>query len=95
MRFGKVSGAFKWRVLNNPRVKSAYDALEDEFALVNELIGARARAKLSQAQLAHRMGVSLAAVIRMEGGRTPSLASLHKYAKATGHKVRIKLSKAG
>lgn len=88
--------AFKKRMLKNPKVKAEYDALEDEFALASELIGARARAKLSQEEVARRMGTSQSAVARMESGRTlPSTSSLVKYAKATGHKVRIKLSKVG
>jgi len=88
--------AFKKRMLKNPKVKAEYDALEEEFALARELIGARARAKLSQAEVARRMGTSQSAVARMESGRAlPSTSSLVKYAKATGHKVQIKLSKAG
>jgi DNA-binding XRE family transcriptional regulator len=87
--------AFKKRMLKNPKVKAEYDALEEEFALASELIGARARAKLSQEEVARRMGTSQSAVARMESGRTlPSTSSLLKYAKAVGHKVEIKL-KAG
>lgn len=87
--------AFKKRMLKDPRVKAEYDALEEEFALARELIGARARAKLSQEEVARRMGTSQSAVARMESGRSlPSTSSLVKYAKAVGHKVQIKL-KAG
>ena len=87
--------AWKRQQLKDPKFKAAYDALEDEFALVGELIGARAKAKLTQAQVARRMGTSLTTVVRMEGGRLPSMSSLVKYARAVGHKVEIKLSKAG
>ena len=87
--------AFKKRMLKNPAVKKEYDALEEEFALIGELLKARTRAKLTQAQVAHRMGTSQSAVARLESGRAPSMASLRKYAKATGSKIEIKLSKAG
>jgi predicted transcriptional regulator len=87
--------AFKKKMLKNPAVKKEYDALEEEFALIGELLKARTRAKLTQAQVAHRMGTSQSAVARLESGRSPSLASLKKYAKATGSKVEIKLAKAG
>jgi transcriptional regulator with XRE-family HTH domain len=40
------------------------------------------------------MGTSQSAVARLESGRSPSLTSLRKYAKATGNKVEIRLSKA-
>jgi predicted transcriptional regulator len=86
--------AWKRRQMKDPAFKAAYDALEEEFALIRELIGARAKAKLSQAQVAKRMGTSQSAVARLESGRTPSLTSLRRYAKAVGRKVEIKL-KAG
>jgi predicted transcriptional regulator len=86
--------AWKRKMLKNPAFKKEYDALEEEFALINELLKARSRAKLTQTDVARRMGTSQSAVARMEGGHLPSLSSLKKYAKATGHKVEIRL-KAG
>ncbi|HEX3809304.1 MAG TPA: helix-turn-helix transcriptional regulator [Rhizomicrobium sp.] len=86
--------AFKKKMLKDPAVKKEYDALEEEFALIAELLKARTRAKLTQAQIARRMGTSQSAVARLESGRSPSLASLRKYAKATGSKIEIRL-KAG
>ena len=86
--------SWKREQLKNPEFKKAYDALEEEFALINELLKARTRAKLTQAQVAKRMGTSQSAVARMESGRAPSMASLRKYAKATGSKIEIRL-KAG
>ena len=78
--------------MKNPAFKREYDALESEFALARELIGARAKAKLSQAQVARRMGTSQSAVARMESGRTlPSTTSLVKYAKAVGRELKIAL----
>lgn len=86
--------AFKREMLKNPAIKKEYDALEEEFAIASELTGARAKAKLSQAQVARRMGTSQSAVARIESGRSPSLNSLRRYAKAVGRKLEIKL-KAG
>ncbi len=83
------------RQMKKPGFKKEFDALEEEFALAGELIGARARAKLTQAQVARRMGTSQSAVARMESGRSlPSTSSLKKYAKAVGHRVIITLKKA-
>ncbi|HXP23991.1 MAG TPA: helix-turn-helix transcriptional regulator, partial [Candidatus Sulfotelmatobacter sp.] len=66
--------------------------LEPEFALARELIGARAKAKLTQGEVARRMGTSQSAVARMESGRKmPSTASLQKYARAVGRELRIAL----
>jgi len=81
--------------LKDPKFKAEYDRLEPEFALARELIGARLKAKLTQAQVARRMGTSQSAVARIESGRTPSLTSLRKYARAVGRKVEIRLAMTG
>ena len=69
-----------------------YDALEEQYALIDTLIGARTHAKLSQAELATRMTTSQSAIARLESGRTwPSTRTLRKLAEATGTKLRINL----
>lgn len=74
----------------DPEYRAAYDALEEEFALITEMIKARARSHLSQAEIASRMGTTESAVSRLESGRVkPSTRTLEKYARATGHKLRI------
>lgn len=45
-------------LLSNPEVRVEYDALDEEFAIAGELIAARARAGLSQAEVADRMGTT-------------------------------------
>ncbi|MDR4506298.1 MAG: hypothetical protein MRK01_16120 [Candidatus Scalindua sp.] len=42
--------------LSKPKVKAEYDALEPEFTLLREMLLARQKAGLSQAQIAERMG---------------------------------------
>ncbi len=72
----------------DPEFRAAYDALEEEFALASALI--RARADLSQAELARRMGTSQSAIARLESGRSrPSTRTLRKFAEATGMKLRF------
>lgn len=74
----------------DPEYRLAYEALEEEFALVNEMIKARARSRLSQAEIASRMGTTESAVSRLESGRVkPSTRTLERYARATGHKLHI------
>lgn len=74
----------------SPAYRAAYDALEEEFALVNGMIQARARADLSQAEVAKRMGTTESAISRLESGRSkPSTRTLERYAKAVGHRLRI------
>ena len=80
-----------WR--NDPAFVEAYDALDEEFAFASEVIAPRARAGLSQAQLAERMKTSQSAIARLESGRSrPSVRTLKKLAAATGAKLRISLS---
>ena len=80
----------EWR--EDPDYVAAYDALEDEFALASQIIGARAKAGLSQSELAKRMKTSQSSIARLESGRTrPSVRTLEKLAAATGTRLRISL----
>ena len=86
---------FKARILADPEVKREYEALEAEFAIAKELIRARMRARLSQAELAKRMGTSQSAIARLESGQTlPSTKTLLRFAEATRSKVELRLSAA-
>jgi ribosome-binding protein aMBF1 (putative translation factor) len=78
----------EWR--KDPNYVEAYDALEDEFSLAAALIEARARAGLTQQQLAHRMHTTQAVIARLESGRVkPSTRTLERLAAATGMRLRI------
>ena len=82
-----------WR--QDPAFVEAYDALDEEFTFASEVIAARARAGLSQADLAERMNTSQSAIARLESGRSrPSVRTLERLAAATGAKLRISLSAA-
>jgi predicted transcriptional regulator len=81
--------------LKDPAVKAEYDRLAPEFEIASELIRARARAGLSQAELAERMGTSQSAIARLESGRTlPSAKTLLRFAEATKSKVELRLTAA-
>ena len=80
----------KARLLSNPKVRKEYDALEEEFALMVEVAKARTRAGLSQAELARRMKTTQSTIARLESGRgLPSTRTLGRFAKATGHRLKI------
>jgi len=50
------------------------------------------KAGLRQAQVAERMQSTQPAIARLEsGGRIPSTRTLQRYARATGHRLRINL----
>ena len=71
----------------------AYESLELEYQVVNQLLKARARAGLTQDAVAERMGTTKSAVSRLEaaGKHAPSLTTLKRYAKAVGCELQIKL----
>ena len=84
------------RMLKKPAVKAEYDAQAEEFALLDELLQARRRAGLTQAEVASRMGTKTPAVARLEAGaenkrHSPSIAALRQYAEAVGCRLEIKL----
>jgi transcriptional regulator with XRE-family HTH domain len=80
------------RWMKEPGFKKGYDALEEEFSLASQLIEARSRAGLTQAEVAQRMGTSQSSVASLESGAAkPSLSTLRRYANATGTTVKIKL----
>lgn len=71
----------------------AYAASAAEYELVRELLAARARAGLTQEQVAQSMGTTKSAVSRLEGAGThsPSVGTLRRYARAVGCEVVIRL----
>ncbi|WP_277189360.1 helix-turn-helix domain-containing protein [Caballeronia sp. BR00000012568055] len=84
------------RLFEDPELKAAYDALEEEYAALDALLKARKEAGLTQAQVAERMGTTASAVARLEGAivrekHSPTFATLKKYARACGKSLRITL----
>ncbi len=85
----------KEKALKREDVKAEYKSLEPEFLLLREMLQARQKAGLSQAQIAERMGTKATAVTRLEsslttGKHSPSLSTLKKYAEAVGYHLEIR-----
>lgn len=75
--------------MKDPEFRAAYDALEEEFALAEAIIKARADADMTQEEVATAMGTTQTAVARMEGGHLPSTRTLKRFAEATGTRLKI------
>lgn len=89
----------KAKLLSNPDTLSQYEGGNAEFALLRQMLRARSRAGLTQAQVAERMGTKAPAVTRLEsslgsGEHSPSLATLRRYAKAVGCELKVRLVKS-
>ena len=89
--------ATRKRWMKDPAFAEAYNALEDEFAALSELLRARRKAGMTQADVATSMGVAQATVARLEssaGNRkhAPSVATLRRYADAVGCDLHITLT---
>lgn len=86
----------KKAALERQGVKAEYESLEAEFDLLRQILRARTKAGLSQADVARRMGTQAPAITRLEsslssGAHSPSIATLKRYAEAVGHKLQVKL----
>lgn len=83
---------FRARMLTDPDVREAYDTQTSQFRLARELIAARVRARLTQQEVAVRMGTTQSAIARLEGGgRLPSFKTVARYARAVGATPVLKL----
>jgi transcriptional regulator with XRE-family HTH domain len=80
----------KQRAFENPAVREEYDALSEEFELINNLLKMRATAGLTQEQVALRMKTKKSNISRLESvNGNPSWKTIRKYATACGFKVSI------
>lgn len=84
---------FLARAMKRKGFAEAYAERGDEYSLVRELLAARARARLTQEQVAASMGTTKSAVSRLEGlgAHSPSVETLKKYARAVGCEVEVRL----
>lgn len=85
--------AFLKKALKRKEFKKAYEALDEEYTLIRQMLEARSRSGLTQEAVAELMGTTKSAVSRLEsvGKHSPSLTTLKKYAKAVGCSLEIKL----
>jgi predicted transcriptional regulator len=82
----------KKRLLKDPDFRKEYARVDEEFALIEALIRARTTARLTQEELARRLGTTQSAIARLESGHvSPSFATLRRYAEATGTRLTVGL----
>lgn len=78
--------------LKDPKFKKAWEESEPEYLLACKLIETRLKKKISQRELAKKMGTSQAAIARVEGmNANPSLSFLKRLAEALGSRLQISI----
>ncbi|MBM3142297.1 MAG: helix-turn-helix transcriptional regulator [Chloroflexi bacterium] len=82
----------KKRSLADLEFRREYEALGPEFELIESIIRRRMELKMSQEELAAKVGTGQAAISRLESGNAnPTLASLAEIAEALDADLRIEL----
>lgn len=83
----------------DPEFKKAWDDLDPEFELLGSVIKARERKKITQTELAKRLGTKQSAISRLEGGafNKATVETLKKIADALDSRliIRLQAKKAG
>ena len=81
------------QLLKNKEFRTAYKALEPEFALVQTIIERRMKKGLTQAALAQKIGTKQSAIARLESGNyNPTIIFLKKVANALDAHVMVSIS---
>lgn len=86
------------KLMRRPGVRAEVERIErEEGVLLDALLKARQQARLTQAQLAERMGTRAPAVARLEralatGKHSPSIATVRKYVKACGKRLVLRVA---
>ncbi len=82
----------KKQLLKDPELVAELEHNETEYQLISEIIQARIDQKITQQELAERIGTRQSNISRLESGNyNPSLEFIEKVAAALGKKVEIHL----
>lgn len=77
-------------LLADPATKREFDKLAPRYVVISELIKARIKYKMTQADVAKRVGTKQSAIARLESGNiNPSLEFLQKVAQVMGLSVHL------
>ena len=80
----------EWKT--DPAFVAEYERIGPEMELAFALSDARHEARLTQTEVAQRMGTSPAAVARLEGGEVkPTWETVERYARALGRRAVVSL----
>jgi DNA-binding XRE family transcriptional regulator len=81
--------------LRDPHFRELHELDQQKLAVVKKVVDYRIRHKLSQGELAERVGVSQQHISKIENGVFSSVATLEKVLRAIGYTVRIQIVPIG
>ncbi len=82
----------KKEAFKDKAVKKAYDDLELEYSIIDQIIAKRIKLGMSQKDLALKMGTQQPSIARFESGQyNPTLSFLKKISEALDSKLKIKI----
>ncbi len=80
----------KKKILKDKATKKAYDDLELEFSIIDQIIAKRIKNGMSQKDLALKMGTQQPSIARFESGDyNPTIGFLKKVSEALGSRLEI------
>jgi DNA-binding XRE family transcriptional regulator len=80
----------KKQLLRDKKIKKEYDLLEPEFMVKQKLIELRLKEKMTQAQLAKKLGTKQSSISRFENELVnPTLSFLSRLSSALGKKLVV------
>ncbi len=83
----------KEQLLTNRKTRDEYLQLEPQYAVIQQLLDLRLQHKLTQQQLAEKIGTKQSAIARLESGNAnPSVELLQKIATALNAKLSIRFT---
>ena len=91
MRLQKVDEHLKEK-LKDPYFKKPYELEEQKANIVKPIIAYRIKHKLTQGQLAHKVGVTQQHISKIESGEFSNVATLEKILLAVGYTVKMRAS---
>lgn len=76
--------------LKDPEIKTEYQALEPEFAIIQAMIDARKLKGITQKELSERTGIAQGDISKLENGNgNPSIKTLQRLAAAMDMSLKI------
>jgi len=77
-------------MMKNPDFKEEYETLEPEYAMIRQVIQARIDKKMTQEELALKVGTKQSNIARFESGRAnPSFKFIQKIARALDTPISV------